>query len=125
MKLIRPRGLYRFMPKGKCDVCGVKGEVFVGASACGATSFAYCKDCLSAWAEPWNALVTYVSIGGHYPDDINEMYRGIVKNTCERLGKTEEEFAKAVDEAIERDSYTDFRRNPELSEDMDWLEEDF
>lgn len=86
----------------KCSVCGKEGEVFVCCSACGAMSLAYCKDCLTAGAEPWGDLVAYISLAGRYPDKINQGGREIVRHTCRRLGKTEEEFAAAVDAEIER-----------------------
>lgn len=85
---------------GQCSVCGKTGEVFVCCSTCGAMSLAYCKECLDAGAEPWNDLVAYVSLAGRYPDDINETYRKIVRDTCMRLSRTEEEFAAAVDKSI-------------------------
>lgn len=85
----------------RCDVCGREGDVFVACSACGAESFAYCVDCLRSGAEPWDALVPYISIAGVYPDNINENYRDIVRATCERLGRTEEELAADVKREIE------------------------
>jgi len=88
--------------QGKCAVCGKEGEVFVASSACGAMSNAYCEECLASGAEPWNDLVFYVSLAGHYPDQINEMYREIVRDTCKRLHKTEEEFSAAVEEEINK-----------------------
>lgn len=85
---------------GKCAVCDKEGEVFVASSTCGAMSLAYCAECLASGAEPWSDLVFYVSLAGHYPDQINEMYRQIVRNTCKRLHRTEEEFARDVEKAI-------------------------
>ena len=86
--------------QGKCAVCGKEGEVFVASSACGAMSNAYCAECLASGAEPWSDLVAYVSFAGHYPEQINEMYREIVRDTCKRLHRTEEEFARDVEKAI-------------------------
>ncbi len=88
---------------GICECCGRPGEVYVTSSACGALSLAYCLDCLKAGAEPWDELVLYISCAGRYPDDINEDYREIVRCTCQRLDRTEEEFAEAVKKAIEED----------------------
>lgn len=82
--------------QGKCSVCGKYGNVTVCCSACGAQTLAYCDDCLLSGAEPWGELVFYISCAGNYPEDINDTYKEIVKATCERLGKTEEEFAEAV-----------------------------
>ena len=87
---------------GKCSVCGKEGEVFVCCSACGAMSLAYCGECLTSGAEPWDDLVAYIALAGHYPDKINKGYREIVRHTCRRLGRTEKEFAAAVDAEIER-----------------------
>lgn len=81
---------------GKCSVCGRIGRVYVCSSLCGAMSNAYCEDCLDSGAEPWGDLVAYIALAGRYPDDINEWYREVVRNTCRRLGHTEEEFAAAV-----------------------------
>lgn len=41
----------------KCDVCGKVRDTVVCCSACGAVSFSYCTDCLSADREPYSALV--------------------------------------------------------------------
>lgn len=41
----------------KCSVCGKETETFVACSACGAISFAYCKECLDKGLEPYDALV--------------------------------------------------------------------
>jgi len=87
--------------KGKCAVCGREGEVYVASSACGAMSNAYCAECLASGAEPWGDLVSYVSLAGPYPEHISEMYRDIVRDTCRRLHRTEEEFALAVRSAID------------------------
>lgn len=92
----KPQDSRRLNPVRKCDVCGKIDEVYVAASACGATSFAYCKECLESGAEPWGALVFYISCGGIYPNDISQEYQEIVRNTCRRLGRTEDEFAKDV-----------------------------
>lgn len=87
--------------QGKCSVCGKTGDVFVASSMCGAMSLAYCEECLAAGAEPWGDLAAYISLAGRYPDDINEEYREIVRDTCRRLGRTEEEFAAAVEKERE------------------------
>lgn len=85
---------------GKCAVCGKEGPVFVCSSLLGGISNAYCDDCLSSGAEPWGDLVSYISCAGCYPDDINDTYRNVVRATCDRLGKTEQEFADAVKQAL-------------------------
>ncbi len=93
---------------GRCNVCGKVGEVWSRSSLCGAMTTSYCRDCLKNGAEPWDDLVKYISLAGHYPKDINAYYQGIVKDTCKYLGKTEEEFAKAVDEEIKNESLRNY-----------------
>ena len=87
-----------------CAVCGERGPVYVRTSLLGGITNGYCQKCLVSGAEPWGDLVTYISRAGHYPDDINWVYRNIVRVTCKRLGKTEEEFAAAVDDEINADA---------------------
>ena len=86
--------------KGKCAVCGKEGEVFVACSACGAISFAYCEDCLNTGAEPYGALVEYISCAGDSPEDINDTYLKIIRDTLSRLNITEEQFWKDVKQSI-------------------------
>ena len=85
---------------GKCAVCGRHTEVYVACSSIGAVSYAYCEDCLRAGVEPWSDLVFNCAICGPYPDSVNDWFRGIVRNTCRHLGKTEEEFRDDVTQAI-------------------------
>lgn len=78
---------------GKCNVCGKETDkLYVCCSSCGAESFAYCEDCLRAGAEPYSALVSYISCAGNKPEDINEAYRNIIKATLKRLNVSEEKF---------------------------------
>ena len=86
---------------GVCDVCGRSAAVTVCCSACGGQSFAYCRQCLRSGAEPWGTLVSYISCAGRYPEDVNEEFRTIVRDTCARLGRTEEEFAAAVNDQLD------------------------
>ena len=85
---------------GKCAVCGAEGPVFVCSGMCGGISNAYCEECLRSGAEPWGDLVFYISCAGSYPEDINVAYREIVRATCDRLGKTEQEFTDAVKQEL-------------------------
>lgn len=89
-----------FCKPGRCEVCGKKTDVVVGASTMGAVSFAYCQDCLNAGAEPYGAMVSYIACAGRFPDDIHESYREIVRSTLAYLGKSEEQFMAAVDREI-------------------------
>ena len=64
----------------------------VAASAYGATSYAFCDDCLEKGLEPYSAVVAYIACAGHFPEDINETYRGDVRRMLPLWGKTEAEF---------------------------------
>ena len=83
--------------KGKCAVCGKEGEVFVACSTCGAISFAYCEDCLNIGAEPYGALVEYISCAGDSPEDINDTYLKIIRSIID-----ENEYWKEL--AVQDDS---------------------
>lgn len=82
---------------GKCEVCGKESSVVVVASTMGPLSFACCKDCLSARAEPYEVMVASVACVGRFPDDINESYQEIVRFSLAHLSRTEEEFVEAVE----------------------------
>lgn len=82
---------------GKCDVCGQEAELFVAASTCGASSYAYCRDCLKAGAEPYGALVSYIWCAGGRVECINDTYKQIIARTLERVHKTPREFWKDVE----------------------------
>lgn len=83
---------------GECDVCGKQTNVVVCASVMGAVSFAYCKDCLEAGAEPYGVMVSRVASCGNWPDSINAEYQRIVRNGLKYLGVSEEKFTHDVDE---------------------------
>lgn len=88
----------------KCRVCGkpenrpTEEHVVVG-SVFGAFSYALCKDCLKQGKEDYNNMVDYISCAGRWPDDINEAYQTEVRRQLKLHNKTEEEFAKDVEEA--------------------------
>ena len=83
----------------KCDVCGAENTIgLVASSAFGATSYAYCACCLAEDKEPYRAIVDYISCAGRWPQDINEMYQREVRRQLKLHNKTEEEFAKDVEE---------------------------
>ena len=74
---------------GKCDVCGKEAEVFVISSSCGAISFAYCRECLLACREPYDALVGM----GLISDCMNKTYKEqILLPSLKFHGKTLAEF---------------------------------
>jgi hypothetical protein len=90
-----------------CDVCHKNPSVGVGASTCGAISFAYCKECLSLGAEPYGALVAYLSSAVNKGEDckpeaeqIQKGYQGIIDGSLSVAGKTREEFYADVDKCI-------------------------
>ena len=87
----------------KCDACGKECETFVAASAYGATSFAYCAECLANGREPYDAIVGYIACAGHFPDDINEVYRTDVYKQLKLHGVSEEQFIRDVDISIEEE----------------------
>ena len=83
----------------KCDVCGAENTIgLVASSAFGATSYAYCACCLFEHKEPYRAIVDYISAAGRWPDDINQIYQREVRRQLKLHNKTEEEFAKDVEE---------------------------
>lgn len=86
----------------KCDVCGKETETMVCCSSCGAVSFAYCRECLNAGREPYDALVGM----GLYYADINKTYREqILMPSLQFYGKTVEQF----DADVEKDD-EDYRK---------------
>ena len=85
---------------GTCDVCGKRDKVVVCASTMGACSFAYCEKCFDKQLEPYGAMVAYISCAGHFPEDVNEGYRELVRHILGGLGKTEEQFIADVDKSI-------------------------
>lgn len=86
----------------RCNVCGKPARV-VAASAYGATSYAFCDDCLEKGLEPRTAPWSPTSPApGHFPEDINETYRSDVRRMLPLWGKTEAEFIRDVDAMIQR-----------------------
>lgn len=86
----------------KCDVCGKLAHTRAACSAYDAMSYAYCEDCLHKRLEPYEAVVDYISCAGHFPHDIREEYVRDVHRMLHIWGRTEEEFIRDVDNAIER-----------------------
>lgn len=95
----------------KCNVCN-KSEAFgVFSSSCGPISFAYCKDCGSKGAEPYGAVVAYLSGAVNKGEDlkpekklIQPGYYKVIDISLEIAGKTHEEFYADVDKAIEEEN---------------------
>lgn len=86
---------------GRCDVCGKKTDVAVLATQFGPMSFAYCRDCIAAGAEPYAALVSYIACAGPWPDAINQKYQEIVREQLKFHNVTEERFAQDVQSYID------------------------
>jgi len=92
--------------KGKCNVCGKETDVVVLSSAYGAVSWAYCKDCLNKGLEPYDAVVSYISCAGRFPEDINDAYVKDVRRMLKEFDITEEKFIKDCEKsAKEYDDY--------------------
>lgn len=101
---------------GVCSVCGRARPVVVCCSAMGPVSYAYCKKCHANRAEPYGAMVAYISAAGRFPEDINETYQELVRNCLHYLGKTEEQFSADVEQAIQ-DEIEYFKRMEEGERD--------
>mgnify|MGYP001032953771 CR=1 FL=1 len=85
-----------------CDVCGEHEAVQIACSAYGATSYAFCSECLSKGLEPYGAVVSCIACAGHFPEEINDTYRADVRRMLPLWGKTEAEFIRDVDAMIQR-----------------------
>jgi hypothetical protein len=89
-----------------CDVCKKNEMQGVYSSSCGPISFAYCGECAVKGAEPYGALVAYISgawtLSEWDDKKTQEYYRPnqLVKVTLEVAGKTFEEFVIDVRAAI-------------------------
>lgn len=85
----------------KCDVCGKTAPVHIACSAYGAFSLAYCAECLANELEPYGIVVEHIACAGHFPDEIREEYQKDIRRMLPLWGKTEEEFIRDVDKAIQ------------------------
>lgn len=89
-----------------CDVCEENEMHGVFPSSCGPISFAYCYECATKGAEPYGALLAYVSTayGVEHWDNpaTQEHFRNsqLVAATLEVAGKTFEEWVSDVRELI-------------------------
>lgn len=91
--------------KKMCDVCGEHEAVQIACSAYGATSYAFCSECLSKGLEPYGAVVSYIVCAGHFQQDIRREYVEDVRRMLPLWGKTEEEFIRDVETMIEKEEY--------------------
>ncbi len=78
------------LEKGICAVCGKESEyTHVCCSACGATSYRYCLQCLNAGIEPYSALVGM----DLYYDQVNDNFKDYILNPSLKFhNKTVEQF---------------------------------
>lgn len=86
----------------RCAGCREAEGITVVSSMFGATSFALCDKCLREGREDYRNMVNHISVAGHWPQDINEIYQAEVRRQLKLHGKTEEEFRNAVENAIRR-----------------------
>lgn len=103
---------------GTCAVCGKNTDVVVCCSAFGATSYAYCEDCLSNYLEPYDAMVAYIGCAGYFPDDINEQYQKLCRHILNELNIPEEKFIEDVKKANE--DYIAWENSCEVYDDDDF-----
>ena len=87
----------------RCDVCGKREAVQIARSAYGATSYAFCSECLSNGLEPYGAVVSYIACAGHFPKDIRREYVEDGHRMLPLWDKTEEEFIRDVETMIEKE----------------------
>lgn len=109
---------------GKCDVYGKSTEVKAACSGYGPVTYAYCQECLNKGLEPYSGVVTYIACGGHFPKNINAMYKADVRRMLPLWGKTEKEFIADVDKEIsDMDEY--FRMLSKSADQTNELEDDW
>ena len=82
-----------------CEVCNKNESVGVAAMPGVPMSFAYCLECLKADAHPYFAVVANTAcIGGL--SHAGEWWIELINATLKHLGKTPEQFAQDVEQAI-------------------------
>lgn len=84
----------------RCEVCHDEPAVAVCAVPGVAWSAAYGERCLQAGAHPWWIMVGNTMIIGGL-EHANGEWREMVMRTCAHLGKTMDEFERAVREEYE------------------------
>ena len=82
-----------------CDVCGKHEAVQIACSAYGATSYAFCSECLSKGLEPYAQSFPVLPVPGifrrEYVEDVRRM--------LPLWNKTEKEFIRDVETMIEKE----------------------
>jgi hypothetical protein len=99
------------MKMNKCNVCNKNDSIGVYSSSCGPVSFAYCKQCARKGAEPYGALVAYISGAVKEGKDaardakqISEGYQQVIDISLDVAGKTREEFYVSIDDVIKKEN---------------------
>lgn len=87
----------------RCDVYGKREAVQIACSAYGATSYAFCPECLSNSLEPYGAVVSCIACAGHFPQDIRREYVEDVRRMLPLWGKPKEEFIRDVETMIDQE----------------------
>lgn len=87
------------MPMPNCDVCG-EPAIGVASSALGAISFAFCRPCAVAGAEPYSMLVWAIAECGGQARVVQEVL-DMIPPTLERSKHTREEFDADVLKAMQ------------------------
>jgi hypothetical protein len=84
-----------------CEVCNDRPSIGVAAIPGMPVSVAWCRECLTAGAIPWWALVANTSlIGGR--QHAAPWWAAVIEATCRHLGRTVEELDREVAENITR-----------------------
>lgn len=78
-----------------CEVCEKRPGVAVCAVPAMPLSCSYCQECLNANAHPWKALAINTSLIGGLAN-AGSFWVKMVDSTCKHLGRTREEFLRAV-----------------------------
>lgn len=84
------------MSGATCDVCG-KASIGVGCSSLGALSLAYCLECSTSGAEPYDLTVGMVAMLGGSLEALAEWFHPMLFATVLRVNKTAEEFWSDVE----------------------------
>lgn len=91
------------MIKLKCGGCKKAEGTTTVCSIFGAISYVLCEDCLRSGKENYRNMVEYIANAGHWPQDINEIYKEEVRRQLKLHNKTEEEFRNDVEAAIAKE----------------------
>jgi hypothetical protein len=85
----------KYLAESKCDTCGKTGIVGVACMPGVPISFGYCRECLTANAHPYFAVVGNTASCGGY-EHTADWWKDIVQCTLKHLHKSMEEFIADV-----------------------------